>query len=306
MSNKDYKSLFNNYKEEKSESSKKDFSNLFDGIAESTNMNEVSQRNSLKTNLKEMFSQLNVSKSTKVYFTQPLEERLKELNKFDPEISPNTLILWVDDFEVKFNDLGEKFNEFSTSQLELSRTVNNEKNNFAYVFSRIKEVVNWLNKPQEEKKIMSRWFSKNSEPEIQFTKQLMDDVIYEINKILKEYEKSKGNNNNLFIENKITQAEKDLEHLNFFTQCATSAYTFLIEKGYNDFEIFHQRLLLTMHGLLGYRQEIDTIKSTVKWELNKFYELKNIMPMLNLKLQRLMNNKNDKEALEIINKLKTI
>lgn len=323
----DYKNLFNK--------NKKDYSNLF---SDSNTKDELQdskmayktlfgstepekKEDNVSTDKKKYGNMFGSSKPSKPVFPpvqsapvpapvkksyvpeRKVDPRFAEIAVIDDTVPGNTVIMWLDNFEHLLSELGTNNQKLADEELTLTQEFIEERSGIQDAFSGIKELLSTLKAPEKKKGILSKFFGSD-EPEFVITRTMIDEVITGIRELIKTQNNKQKYGGKIFLKSKLDQMATRIADMKLNAQCAYVACKYLADRGDYKAEVRLERIakinqIITISEL----SLLDSYKK-LSLDLEKYEDLKQTtVPVLYIKLQNLMNNTLDPDAMNLINKI---
>ena len=317
----DYKNLFNKDK-------KKDYSNLFSDTKKEQPVQEsnMAYKNLFGTEQKEV-PQSTISTEPKkkygdmfgsspnnvpVFPEEPrksfiperkVDPRIDDITAIDGEVPVNTVLLWLDNFEIYLSELGTNNQKLADEEVQLTQEFIDERSNIQDAFTGIKEILARLKAPEKKKGILNKFFGSD-EPEFKITRDMVDTVIDDIRELINTHTNKQKYGGIIFLKSKLDHIDKRIYDIKLNAKCAYVACKYLTDKG--DYKAQARLDRITKINQIIVISELDLQNSydRLSLDLEKYEDLKQTtVPLLYIKLRNLLNNTLDPEAMNLINKI---
>ena len=326
----DYKNLFNKDK-------KKDYSNLFSDtkkeqpVRESnmayknlfgTEQKEVPQSTSTEPKKKygDMFGKTkpsapvfpDVQTVPELYTQAPkrttiperkVDPRIAVITAIDGEVPVNTVLLWLDNFEIYLSELGTNNQVLADEEVKLTQEFIDERSNIQDAFTGIKDILSRLKAPEKKKGILNKFFGSD-EPEFIVTRDMVDTVIDDIRELINTHANKQKYGGTIFLKSKLDHIDKRIYDIKLNAQCAYVACKYLADKGDYKAEVRLDRIAKINQIIQISELDLQNSYKRLSLDLEKYEDLKQTtVPLLYIKLRNLLNNTLDPEAMNLINKI---
>lgn len=317
----DYKNLFNKNK-------KKDYSNLFSDTKKEQPVQEsnMAYKNLFGTEQKEVpQSTINTEPKKKygdmfgsrpnnvpVFPEEPrksfiperkVDPRIDDIIAIDAEVPVNTVLLWLDNFEIYLSELGTNNQKLADEEVQLTQEFIDERSNIQDAFTGIKEILARLKAPEKKKGILNKFFGSD-EPEFKITRDMVDTVIDDIRELINTHANKQKYGGTIFLKSKLDHIDKRIYDIKLNAQCAYVACKYLADKGDYKAEVRLDRIAKINQIIQISELDLQNSYKRLSLDLEKYEDLKQTtVPLLYIKLRNLLNNTLDPEAMNLINKI---
>lgn len=237
------------------------------------------------------------------------DERNNEVMSIAPDLSPNKVINWIDNFSTNLSKLGDVSSSLGEESMSLVHKLEEESDKIRVFFNEVNSTFRWILIPKKKKNKLFAFMSKDkSEYEVQYTPQLIEDIKLNVKKLIEDYDKYKEYGKVNFIRSELDNLINKLYIAIEDTKYAQAASNYLSSKDENMYFNHSNRIQLLnqsfQYHLISYKGTLDNFDS----ELDKYETIKEfIIPLLFLNLQNLISKRRVQESVDtIIEKLKLI
>lgn len=317
----DYKNLFNKDK-------KKDYSNLFSDTKKEQPVqgSNMAYKNLFGTEQKEVPQSTTSAEPQKKYSdmfgsrptTAPVfpeapkksfiperkvDPRIDDITAIDGEVPVNTVLLWLDNFEIYLSELGTNNQKLADEEVQLTQEFIDERSNIQDAFTGIKEILARLKAPEKKKGILNKFFGSD-EPEFKITRDMVDTVIDDIRELINTHANKQKYGGTIFLKSKLDQIDKRIYDIKLNAQCAYVACKYLADKGDYKAEVRLDRIAKINQIIQISELDLQNSYKRLSLDLEKYEDLKQTtVPLLYIKLRNLLNDTLDPEAMNLINKI---
>lgn len=232
-----------------------------------------------------------------------VDPRVQDIMAIDSQVPVNTVIMWLDNFESYLSELGTNNQTLADEEVQLTQEFIDERSTIQDAFTGIKEILARIKAPEKKQGILSKFFGSN-EPEFKVTRDMIDDVINDIRELIKIHTNKQRYGGKIFLKSKLDQIDKRIYEIKLNAKCAYVACKYLADKGDYKAEVRLERIAKINQIIQISELALQDSYKKLSYDLEKYEDLKQTtVPLLYIKLQNLLNNTLDPDAMNLINKI---